>query len=310
MPVDAEYCPYDLDRDPGAHGLVEQWSRTDFGLLHLVRSPERTGDRATLFVHGVANTWTTWTPLLRVARELGEEFQDVVLVDLPGFGASRNRLDHLRSKDVGKALFDVVAGLGYTSVRIVGHSMGGFLTLDMASEPAFPIESVHLVSGAYFSVVKAVQEPVSTLFSSPALSIAYWSQGLLAHTGGAGVQVVKLAQKIGLFPLFLNGFAARPWAVRSSFTKSLAHDMRPKYFLLAAANGDHYDAIDRWSRIECPVHAVFGAQDKLVPPRDMTDLRRVRKDVHAHLVERCGHFAHVERPKETYRLLFPGGSRA
>jgi pimeloyl-ACP methyl ester carboxylesterase len=287
--------------------LIEEWAQTEFGLLHLVRSPVRNGDCATLFVHGVANTWTTWTPMLRMARELGREFQDIVLVDLPGFGASRNFLHHLRSDEVGAALLGVIAGLGYGSVRIVGHSMGGFLTLDMASEPGFPIRSIHLVSGAYFSVVKAVQEPVSTLFSSPALSIAYWSQGLLAHAGGLGVGMVKLVQKAGAFPLFLNGFAAHPWAMRPLFTKSLAHDMRPKYFLLAAANGDHYDPFDRWSRIACPVFAVFGAQDKLVPPRDMTDLRRVQKHANAHLIDRCGHFAHVERPRETVELLFPEG---
>src|SRR5205814_7092374 len=89
------YAPFDLELDPNVFGLVGDVVETQFGNMRVVRSATRESDSVTLFIHGMGSSWTTWTPLLTAAHELGRLATDVVLVDLPGFGRSENRLNRL-----------------------------------------------------------------------------------------------------------------------------------------------------------------------------------------------------------------------
>src|SRR5258705_7394614 len=145
-PTASDYCPYDLSTDPAEFGLVAEHVNTAFGQQLVLRRPHRVGDEATLLLHGVGARWTTWTPLLRAAGgttdaiqpsgSAGPEFMDdVVLVDLPGFGKSENLLGHLRSLDVATELGSVLTQLGYRRARLLRHSLGGLLALALAPRP-------------------------------------------------------------------------------------------------------------------------------------------------------------------------------
>ncbi|AIG78995.1 Hypothetical protein AJAP_30865 [Amycolatopsis japonica] len=300
------YFPFELELEPECLGLVRGAASTTFGELHYVRTAEeaRSGTQVTLFVHGVANDWSTWTPLLRQAEKDGVDLGDVILVDLPGFGESQNRKSDLESGEVGRVLMELVADCGYHSCRLVGHSMGGFLVLDMAGRGDDRIRSVHLVAGAYFSVIETVQNPLRSLVLLKKVAIAYWMQSVLAALGRPGLRMVKVGSAIGLLPLALNGFLAHPWGIGKSFRKSLVKGMRPDQFVLAAQNGLDYDPDQHWSEISCPIHAAFGVEDKLVPPRDMVRLAAICESAKTVLVGDSAHFPHVERPRETLAVLF------
>jgi pimeloyl-ACP methyl ester carboxylesterase len=301
-----EYFPFELDSDPAEVGLTPEFCDGPFGRLHYLRSPERTSGHATVFLHGVANDWTTWTPILRLARTRGPGLGDVVLVDLPGFGESENTKDHLDSREVGELVLGLAHRLGYRTLRLVGHSMGGFLALDMASRHPDDVTSVHLVAGAYFSVVRTVQSPWLSLIVRRKVATAYLSQSALATFGSPGLRAFALLRRSGLLPLTLRGFLAYPWRANRTFLDRLALGMRPRSFLLAAQNGlDHRPGV-LWRRIRCPLVAVFGVKDKLVPVADMVDLRRVCEHAETHLLDSCAHFPHVEMPERTYAFLFGG----
>ncbi|MEC3975232.1 alpha/beta fold hydrolase [Amycolatopsis sp. H20-H5] len=298
------YFPYELEPAPSRFGLVRDVDAGPFGELHFVRSERRSGDQVTLFLHGVANDWTTWTPLLTHAEQRRVALGDVILVDLPGFGRSQNTKGSLDSREVGAALLAVVTACGYSSCRLVGHSMGGFLALDMASRGDGRISSVHLVAGAYFSVIETVQSPWLSLVKIQKVAIAYWMQSVLAGLGATGLKLVRLSRRAHILPLALRGFLAHPWRARKSFLVSLANCMRPDSFVLAAQNGVDYDPYQQWSKIKCPIFAVFGAADRLVPPTDMVKLRSIHADAETFLVGDAAHFPHVERPHETLAGLF------
>lgn len=185
----------------------------------------------------------------------------------------------------------------------MGHSMGGFLALDMAGRHSSVVTSVHIAAGAYFSVIDAVKQPISSVFTCPVVSMAYWSQILLARTGTIGGRAIRAANKTRALPLFLSGFLAHPWKADRTLLDSLSADMRPRSFLLAARNGIHYDPYARWAAITCPIFAAFGDADRLVPPKDMANLRRVNSDARTEMIDDCAHFLHVERPAETLAAL-------
>src|SRR5258706_4147752 len=142
-PTASDYCPYDLSTDPAEFGLVAEHVNTAFGQQLVLRRPHRVGDEATLLLHGVGARWTTWTPLLRAAggttdaiRPSGsaepEFMDDVVLVDLPGFGKSENLLGHLRSLDVAAELGSVLTQLGYRRAPPLRPPPGGLAALHIA----------------------------------------------------------------------------------------------------------------------------------------------------------------------------------
>ncbi|WP_439378498.1 alpha/beta fold hydrolase [Amycolatopsis lexingtonensis] len=198
----AEYFPFELDSDPRSFGLVSGFHPGSFGAVHYVHSMAEHGSEATLFLHGVANDWTTWTPFLRLECERSPEerpadvLRDFVLVDLPGFGQSANGQDHLDSREVGDLLIALVQQLGFDSLRLVGHSMGGFLALDMAVRHPAEVSSVHLVAGAYFSVIKTVQSPWLSLVVRRKVAVAYFSQSALAMIGPVGPRLVVMSGEV------------------------------------------------------------------------------------------------------------------
>jgi len=295
-----EYFPFDLVSDPTALGLVEDTAETKFGRLHLVRSQCRTSEEATLFLHGVGSSWTTWTPVLRAAQEVGRPQNDVLLPDLPGFGQSENHLCHLRSDEAGRALEEIVHALGYTRVRLVGHSMGGFLALDMATR-LDSITSVHIAAGAYFTIIDAIQRPIASLARAPHVASVYGSQRILARLGiGNGLFDGRRAY---LVKFLLGPVMAHPTLARPGLLTAINTEARPRSFLLAERNGIGYDARRRWSGLMLPVIAAFGAKDRLVPPRDMGTLGAVLPSSRSTMIRDASHFVHIERPYETIEAL-------
>lgn len=283
--------------------MTASTSVTQFGTLYHVHS-KRSGPTVTLMLHGVGGTWATWTPLLQCARDHSVELGDLLLVDLPGFGGSQNRQAHLAVEQVGAVLWDLVAELGWTQVRLAGHSMGGFLALDMASRDTGRATSVNVVSGAYFSIVETVQAPLRSLATHRSAALAYLALRVVAQTGALGIAAVKAAERLGLMPLLLKGVLAHPTELPPGLIGYLTGAMAPKSFLLAAQNGKHYDPAAQWARIAVPVRATFGSEDRLVPPADMARLSAAIPDAAVTIIDDVGHFGHIERPAAVLSFLF------
>jgi pimeloyl-ACP methyl ester carboxylesterase len=288
--------PYRPTADPAVLGLSAGALRTPFGRLAFVRS-SRTGPNVTLFLHGVGGNWATWAPLLRAARDLDLDLGDVLLVDLPGFGKSENVLSTLRAEIVGSVLRGVVGDLGWKTIRLVGHSMGGFLALDMASRGLPGVLEVSVVSGAYFSIVDTIQAPFRTLRRRSNTAVAYTALTVMARLRSSVVTSLKQVSDAGC--------ALAPCA-----HKHLAATAASSSFLLAAQNGKHYDAARQWSQISIPVRAVFGADDRLVPRADMDRLQLTVPAAECLCLDHVGHHGHRQRPASVVKFFFQASAGA
>jgi pimeloyl-ACP methyl ester carboxylesterase len=296
----ARYCPYDLSSEPNDFGLVAEHVTTQFGRMLVLHRPERAGDEATLLLHGVGATWTTWTPLLRAAAD---GLADVVAVDLPGFGESENRLGHLQSLVVAAELGGVLARLGYRRARLVGHSMGGLLALDMAARPqALEIASLHLAAGSGFAILKAVNHPWRALVTAPLPTTLFWT----LYAGGrsrSSRAVVAALHRQGLLGALFWPVLAHPSRFPPRAMSALVTEMAPESFRYAAANLAGYDAPARWAAIDVPVHAAFGARDRFVDATDRQMLAQVRPQADCTVIPDASHFLHIERPHDVVTAL-------
>lgn len=254
-----------------------------------------TGGPALLLLHGAAGSWTTWQPLL-VSRG---DTSDVVAVDLPGWGDS-GALTARSTEEVVDALVGCLHAEGYASWVVVGHSLGGFLALDLAARHPGETRGVVLVSPSGAAVVDAIRRPVRGGIRLPAFAGMLALMRLLSVWDRAGRGFVRFVGALGLLPLLTAPlFAERP---DPAVAQAFADEVRPRSFARAARLAVAYDR-SRWEAITCPVRSVRGAHDVFAGDADTADLAARIDGFQEERVSGAGHFAHVERPAAVLRAL-------
>jgi len=81
-----------------------------------------------ILLHGFCETHQIWDGF---AEELAKEFR-VITPDLPGFGKSDLPTQPFSIADIGRQMVDWVSSLKIASPVVIGHSLGGYVTLEMA----------------------------------------------------------------------------------------------------------------------------------------------------------------------------------
>src|SRR4051812_37333906 len=141
-----DYAPYPLVEDPAAFDLVSTRVENELGST-VARHRAVRGGRATIFLHGAAGSWTTWTPMLLAARDSGVVIHEPVLFDLPGWGEGELAEGARTIDSVAELVRATMLELGYSEWDVVGHSLGGFVGLHLASLWPESVRSVTMVSG-------------------------------------------------------------------------------------------------------------------------------------------------------------------
>jgi len=300
------YAPFGLVDDAASLHLVPITVDTALGPVRVHRSPTTSRSTATLLLHGAAGSWTTWTPLIEAAIAAGHPLTDVVAIDLPGWGSSPG--PRIRSHLTLDALADVVwqivhTQLGYERADITGHSLGAFIALHLAATRPAEVEAVRLISATTFSVLASVKHPVQSFSAVPGFTMLLAVFRMLRMGGDRGIRLVQAVRRCGLLRIAVSPLFRHPLRVPRSVVDALADEVRPDSFVRAADATRGYGPAKRWQGIRCAVWAVRGDRDSFVPYRDLTELLGAMP--HATLAEigDCGHFAHVERPRETLEAL-------
>lgn len=268
----------------------------------VVRSSGRASDTATILLHGAAGSWTTWTPLLRAAAVSGEPLSDVVAVDLPGWGESRHAATAPTVAILSRAVCEVAAALGYERWIVVGHSLGGFLALDIAAHTGARTAGVLAVSASGPAIVDAVRHPLRGLRTVPWFVGLLLTMRVLAGLGSLGVRVVRLLHRLGALRALTAPLFAAPAHVHHSVIDAFAHELRPRAFVEAARAAAAYD-LSLWRAISCPVRTIRGERDVFVHASDEDRLAALASDVVQTTLPGAGHFAAVERPQVVAEAL-------
>ncbi|MFJ6653897.1 alpha/beta fold hydrolase [Microbacterium sp. NPDC091313] len=288
-----------LTSDAAAAGLARVVVRGPAGRT-VVRVGRRSGEVATVLLHGAAGTWTTWTPLLATAARRGAPLEDAVVPDLPGWGESTGASEHL---DVlADRVAEAVRALGYERWRIIGHSLGGALALEIAARHPDETLSVGLVSPSGAAVQAVAQHPVRSAPRLPWFAGMILAMRLLRALGAFASPLLRALRRSGLLRRLARPLFAEPERVHRSVTDALADEIRPTAFLAAVAAARGLDPAV-WRSIRCPVHAVRGAHDVFVGRGDLVALRAHVPQTGESVLARAGHFAHVEDPEAVLAAL-------
>lgn len=294
--------PSAISADATALGLGRVTVDTGLGPV-TVHAGREAGGPATILLHGAAGSWTTWSPLLRADDERGAVVDDVIAVDLPGWGDSPlPTSDDVSVAALSDAVATVARSLGYRSWRVIGHSLGGFVALDLAvREPEATIR-VDLVSPTGVGVVEAIRQPIGGGVRLPWFAGMLLGMRVLRALGDRGPRLVRLLNRIGLLTPLMSPLFGRRRDLDRSVVDALAAEVRPASFLLAARAAAAYDLHD-WRGVRCPVRCLTGDRDVFTGPDDAVVLAALVRDLGSTTLPLTGHFAAVEHPVAVLRLL-------
>jgi pimeloyl-ACP methyl ester carboxylesterase len=265
-------------------------------------SGRRAGGVAVVLLHGAAARWTTWTPLLAASDLSSAPLTDVIAVDLPGWGDSGARAPSLAH--LSAAVVDVVRAHGYSRWRLIGHSLGGFVALDIAARHPDETVAVGLVSASGASVLDSIRRPLRGGLRLPGFAGMMLAMHLLHALGRAARPLLRFLRATGVLRVLASPLFRHPRAVDRSVSDALADELRPGAFLRAARAARGYDD-RRWRRIHCPVRSVAGDRDVFSRASDDAWFARRIGDFAAVRLADAGHYSAVERPAEVLVALAP-----
>lgn len=233
----------------------------------------RAGSGSTiLFLHG-ANGFPGWLPLF---EQLSAD-HEVIIPEHPSFGASEDAPKLRNVADYAYYYLDFIEKMGLTNVHLVGHSLGGWISTEIAVRNCSRLASLTLLAPAGVrrkgfppgdNFIWTPQEATRKLFMNQAMI-----EQMLARvpTEEEQIQMVRtrlMAARLGWEPRWFNPH------------------------------------LGKWlHRVKVPTMLVWGADDALLPAAWAQSYIDAVPTLAFHSIENCGHSPHVEKAAEVLPLI-------
>jgi pimeloyl-ACP methyl ester carboxylesterase len=206
-----------------------------------------------VLVHGLSGSALWW---IRNVQSLAQH-HTVYLLDLPSFGAMRRARPRFALSTAGTWLLAWMEAVGLKQADFIGHSMGGFICLWIATHHATVVSRLVLVSPAIFSETY----PLTSYF----------------------VRLLKGTRELTprFFPILLyDALRAGPFTLLHAASELIREDLQEEI-----------------KAVEAPTLLIWGANDTLVPASMGYVLRETMKSARLLIIERAGHVCMFDRPQ-------------
>ena len=206
-----------------------------------------------VLVHGLSGSTLWWR---RNVPELAQHYK-VYLVDLPGFGAGSRKHGRFALKQAGDWLLTWMDAIGLKQAHLIGHSMGGYICMEIAAHRPDVVSRLVLVSPAFKAATNSVLGYAKLLLDG----IRY----LTPH----------------FFPILAyDSLRAGPITLLKATREIIALDVSEEI-----------------QRITEPVLLVWGENDTLVPPTLGYMLRAELPNARLLTLEHAAHVAMFDQPQ-------------
>jgi pimeloyl-ACP methyl ester carboxylesterase len=248
---------------------------------------------AIVLVHGLSGSWPNWLEQLPVfARD-----HRVIAMDLPGFGHSPMPRERITISAYARILDGLLEELEIDAATVVGNSMGGFVSAELAIAYPQRVERLVLVSAAGISThrhrdVERIEPYLRRIAPMVAL-----------YTGWTAARSDWVARRPGLRNLTLGLVMRHPSRLPSALAaEQLRGAGKPGFMQALRANID-YPISERLPEIACPTLIVWGDEDKIIPVEDASVFEELIPSSKKVIFEGTGHMAMLERPAAFNELL-------
>ena len=257
-------------------------------------SPHQAGQPAVLLIHGAGGDHSLWAGQ---SRYLSHHGINLIALDLPGHGQSHRKnhrqsapTDALKTIDSYVDVIDeFLRALDIKKAVVVGHSMGGLITLALAEKHPSAIAGLGLVGvGGAMPVNEALLQAAQEKPEQAARMIAQWGMAERGERGGAPQIGYWLSE--GVVRLMAD---QAPGVLHDDLK---ACDLFGKRPLEIASNLPHL-----------PLHILLSQNDRMTPARSGNQLLAACEDGHSAakkvMIEKAGHMMMVENPVAVRRAL-------
>lgn len=269
----APAAPSPAPAAPAAPAVVADWTPQP-GDLHVTT---RKGNGTPLvLIHGFAADSTGWMAL---ERALPKDLP-LIRIDLPSHG--RSPLRRLSGfAELAKAVVQTFDRITDGPVHLLGHSLGGGLSLALADIRPRQIRTLSLIAPAGLGpeIDGAALNGIAR--ASTADSLAPWLKRLTARPDGISHDFAKAAMLARLDP-----------ALRAS-QQELAEVLFPD-------GVQAFDLTAALERVTAPTLMVWGREDRILPWKQAL---AAPGDVALHLMRGVGHVPHMEDPEALAALI-------
>jgi pimeloyl-ACP methyl ester carboxylesterase len=247
-----------------------------------------------VLLHGLGSSRHAWDP---VVPALAEQFE-VLAVDLPGFGDTPPLPADVEPHPA--ALAAAVASwldeLGIAAPHIAGHSLGGWIALELAG--IRPVATLSLVAPA------GLWRGKTPIYDRVSLRAIRWFS---AHGRGALSHVVRY--RLGRI-LVLGQTHGRPARVSPDEARAAFRDMGtcPGFAEVMRATDRRSYVATR--PVDAPVTVAFGTRDRILLARQSRHVDELPSGTRVESLPGCGHVAMSDDPDAVAALIRTGARRA
>ena len=243
--------------------------------------------RPVLLLHGWLGSWALWHNTI---LELGKEFRTYAL-DFWGFGESGDQGVDFSVDNFVLLVNQFLDRLGIPKAPLVGHSMGGTVSLGAAIRHPERVVKVIVVGS-----------PIQGSSLSLLLKLATYDGW------------IRLSQSYPiLFTIFMRGFRV----FLRGYSHLLARDGRQLGRMmdadLAGLTGPAFfesigtlrktDLRPQMGQLSMPILGIYGARDLIVDPNQAQLLRQTAPHSRVAWFEKSGHFAMLDEPTRFYNTV-------
>ena len=230
-----------------------------------------------ILIHGFCETHEIWSGF---AENLSEKFE-VFVIDLPGFGESPIPKVPFSINDIGTIILDWIDQNKIVQPVVIGHSLGGYVTLALASQASEKINGIGLFHSTAYpdsderkanrnKVIAFVKKNGKDLF------IDTYVPGLFFDKGNPAIPLVdKIARKTSTQTLLAYTAAMRDRPSSIEFLKSYAK----------------------------PTLILAGENDSIIPVEAARELARLAPNAALHTLKETGHMTMYESPEEAQAIV-------
>jgi len=217
-----------------------------------------------LFLHG-AGGFPGWQPFL---AQLADRY-DVMAPDHPGYGQSDYPPWLEEVADLAQFYLEFLKSCDLHGVQVIGHSLGGWIALEMATRSTARIKSVTVLSSAGIRVKGHGPPDLFAMDPEELVRALYHDQSLIEQQLSTPPTPEQLA------------------TMTRNRTTSARLGWNPRFF---------NPKLRKWlRRIDVPTHIIWGEQDKIFVPAYANELQNEIAGAKVTMIPDTGHMLLVEK---------------
>lgn len=283
----------DLPSDVTHHDIPAR----DGGSLHVI---EKGNGRPLLLIHGVTLQAGVWSPQFHL---MSDRYR-VLAMDVRGHGKSVAGRDGFGRTIAARDVATVLDHFDLRDVVIVGHSMGGMITMEFAGD--FPDELADRVAGLVFMDTAAYQ-----ILPRAVLPVAKVFGKQINNRFSAGKPIPQRNFGDDDMSWFMTrlAFGRNPSAKAVAQVRGYLEEVPQSTSLPSWIDLLDHDARDALRATKTPSLVLVGSRDLLTPVFAARRIASFLPDARFEVLDGAGHQLMQERPHEVARLLDEFASR-